>query len=90
MTSSRRLNLSTVFLRLALIQHVLAAAVAAEVTAADVSGCEPRCCWLDLPKNYCGYTLPTQSPPMRIKSRLVIKNLQKVDETNLSYVIDVK
>lgn len=27
------------------------------------------CCWLDVPADYCPYTLPTNKPPMRVKGR---------------------
>ena len=56
------------------------------------------CCWLDIPPNYCGITLPTvamkngneESSPMKIATRFIVKNLQEVDESKLSYIIDIK
>ena len=47
-----------------------------------------NCCHIDLPKGYCGLTLPNE--PMDITSMLFVKNLEEVNEAKLSYTINLR
>ena len=60
---------------------------AASSVSAETCG-NKSCCWLHIPHDYCGITLPTE--PMNITTRFIVKNLQEVDESKLSYIIDIK
>ena len=62
---------------------------AANSVSADTCG-NKSCCWLEIPTDYCGITLPTVEPPMKIATKFIVKNLQEVDEAKLSYIIDIK
>ena len=65
--------------------------ITAANSASSAETCANKsCCWLDIPPDYCGITLPTVEPPMNIAARFIVKNLQEVDEANLSYIIDIK
>ena len=61
----------------------------ADSVSAETCG-NRSCCWLTIPTDYCGITLPTDEPPMKIATRFIVKNLQEVDEAKLSYIIDIK
>ena len=80
-----------------LLLWIAFAAAADSSVSAETCG-NKSCCWLDIPLNYCGITLPTvamknaneESSPMKIATRFIVKNLQEVDESKLSYIIDIK
>ena len=46
-----------------------------------------KCCLIDIPSGYCGMTLPTE--PINIRNRIVIQNLEEVNEAKLSYTINL-
>ena len=63
------------------------------INSVSAEGCGAQsCCWLKIPNDYCGITLPkiAVESPMDIAARFMVKNLQEVDEAKLSYIIDIK
>ena len=47
-----------------------------------------KCCLVDIPSGYCAVTLPNN--PMNIHTKLIVRNLEEVDETKLSYTITIR
>ena len=46
------------------------------------------CCLIDLPRGYCGLTLPNE--PINVGAKFLINNLEEVDEAKLSYTINLR
>ena len=72
-------------MKLNLLYVLLITAVRA---AASVKCSSEKCCLVDIPSRYCAVTLPNE--PMNISTKLIVRNLEEVDETKLSYTITIR
>ena len=72
-------------MKLLLLYVLLITAVGA---AASETCSSEKCCLVDIPSGYCAITLPND--PMNIYTKLIVRNLEEVDEIKLSYTITIR
>ena len=58
----------------------------AEGAASEICSSED-CCLVDMPKGYCGMSLPRE--PMKINTTITLRSLEEINEAKHSYTINL-